>query len=234
MKRSLLDTVDYKLNLLDFGESGPIVLYVTSMDFNEDTEELCRSVQAECVSPFSFCELQVRNWDAMLTPWPADAKMKSRVFQGNAKELLATIQGIIIPKLRETVGESAPIYIVGYSLAGLFALWSTYECTEFAGAVSCSGSLWYPGWSDYAKGQAMTRPVRIYLSLGNAEKNSRHPLMKQVEEHTREQYERFHTDAYVQEVCLEMNEGGHFQEPAKRVAKGIRWILSVDRMTPAD
>ena len=41
--------------------------------------------------------------------------------------------------------------IAGYSLAGLFALWAAWNSGYFRRVASVSGSLWYPGFTDYIR-----------------------------------------------------------------------------------
>lgn len=75
--------------------------------------------------------------------------------------------------------------IAGYSLAGLFALYAMYRCDAFDRAAIISGSLWYPHFREFAaKHEMPRRPDRIYLSLGDKEKKTRHPLLKTVQDNT--------------------------------------------------
>ena len=52
--------------------------------------------------------------------------------------------------------------------------------------------------------------------------------MATVGECTRRQYELVRSDRNVSRHILEWNEGGHFNEPDKRIAKGIRWMMNED------
>ena len=49
--------------------------------------------------------------------------------------------------------------------------------------------------------------------------------MAKVGDRTRSQAEILKDDPYVEKLFFEWNEGGHFDEPLKRVAKGIARIL---------
>ena len=62
-------------------------------------------------------------------------------------------------------------YISGYSLAGLFSLYSLHEL-DLDGAISVSGSLWQEGWLEYLKNHPI-KNKRIYLSLGSKEHKTR-------------------------------------------------------------
>lgn len=191
-----------------------VVLYITSRNFDSDAAGICDKLSREV----NFYELRVDNWDDNLTPWAADAKMKGRTFGGNAADLLSAVLREIIPEVKE--GDSR-IFIAGYSLAGLFSLWALYESDVFSGCACCSGSLWYPGWAEYAGTHKIHLPSKVYLSVGDREKNSKNEYMKKVEEAYKIQRELLGTDAY-----FELNEGGHFRDVNARVVKGINRLLS--------
>ena len=67
-------------------------------------------------------------------------------------------------------------------------------------------------------------PDRVYLSLGDREKNTKNAVMRRVEENTAALYRRFRAQGI---VCIfELNPGNHFQEVEQRLAKGIAWAVS--------
>ena len=107
---------------------------------------------------------------------------------------------------------------------GLFALYSLYRCDVFSRAASISGSLWFPGFLEYAETQEMERrPDRLYLSLGDREDRSRNPILRTVREHTEQLAS--HLEQKGLRVTWELNPGNHFMEPELRTAKGIRALL---------
>ena len=87
-----------------------------------------------------------------------------------------------------------------------------------------SGSLWYPGVEDYLKRTApVLPPERIYLSLGDKEAKTRHPVLRSVQditEHLRDHYRSLGID-----TRWELNPGNHFTDPVSRTVRGIRAIL---------
>ncbi len=121
-------------------------------------------------------------------------------------------------------GVPSHIGIAGYSLGGLFALYACYNCNAFDRAASMSGSLWFPGFRDYALSHPMKKtPDRIYLSLGDAEAKAKDPALKTVRKCTEEivgYYKMLGLD-----VTWVLNPGGHFRDPDLRTAKGIMAIL---------
>ena len=63
------------------------------------------------------------------------------------------------------------------------------------------------------------------MSLGNREEKTKNKTIAKVGDRTRRQAEILKDDPYVEKLFFEWNEGGHFDEPLKRVAKGIARIL---------
>ena len=99
-----------------------------------------------------------------------------------------------------------------------------YRTDVFSRAASMSGSLWFPGFTEYIRENDMKRtPDRIYLSLGDKEARTRHPLMSRVQENT-EDAVKYYRELGL-DVTWELNPGNHFRDPALRSAKGIMAIL---------
>ena len=78
----------------------------------------------------------------------------------------AHIEQQVVPQLDIQSQANKPLYIMGYSLAGLFALWAMYQTDIFAGCATCSGSMWYPGFVEYVNSQPTLANKQIYISLG--------------------------------------------------------------------
>ena len=121
--------------------------------------------------------------------------------------------------------------IAGYSLAGLFALWAAWNSGYFRRVASVSGSLWYPGFTDYIRNNALksgcgeyTGLEKAYFSLGDRESRTRHPLMSRVDACTAEVVERVRS--YGIETTFEWNPGNHFDHPELRMARALAWLLS--------
>lgn len=116
-------------------------------------------------------------------------------------------------------------WLAGYSLAGLFALWSAYECDIFSGIACCSGSLWFKNWDIYMREHTLKRKCSVYLSLGGKEEKTKNAVMATVGNRTREQEKLLLEDPFAERVVLEWNPGGHFADSGKRLAKGIKWLM---------
>lgn len=166
------------------------------------------------------------DWNRDLSPWPGKAVFKnSPDFAGKADDFLGEITGEVIPFVKGKLKEK-PRYqaIAGYSLAGLFAVYSLYKTPCFSRAVTASGSLWYGGFKDFALSFSFAgKPEKVYFSLGDREKRTKNKDMARVEESTRKIYEYY--KGLGLETVFELNPGNHFQDPEGRLAKGIGWII---------
>ena len=96
--------------------------------------------------------------------------------------------------------------------------------------ASVSGSLWYPGFTDYIRDNAPKAGLRegtslgkAYFSLGDRESRTRHPLMSRVDACTAEVVERVRS--YGIETTFEWNPGNHFDHPELRMARALAWLL---------
>lgn len=215
-----------ELQFLTNEDHAPVVLYITNENFEFQGDAVYAKVKQMTDIPFDFCELPVANWDDCLTPWATDPQMKGRSFTGGGKQLLEKIGENVLPLIDEKLPNHREIYIAGYSLAGLFSLWTLYECDRFDGAVCCSGSLWYPGWSEYMEQTSLQKKSDVYLSLGKKEPHTKHPLMKKSGEMMALQYEHLMKDLYAGKITFEWQEGGHFDHVEDRIVRGIYWILT--------
>ena len=110
-------------------------------------------------------------------------------------------------------------------MAGLFALWSLYETDLFSGAVCASGSLWYPGFCDFALNNEFRRiSVGVYLSVGDRESAVKNPTLQKTGSVFRTLEEHYKSRGV--SSVFELNPGNHYRDVDLRMAKGYRWILS--------
>lgn len=100
---------------------------------------------------------------------------------------------------------------MGYSLAGLFALWAAYESDVFSGIICCSGSLWFPDWDHYVRNHVIQSKCSVYLSLGGKEEKAKNKVMAAVGDRTRAQEWLLQEDSMVESVVLEWNAEGILQ-----------------------
>lgn len=86
--------------------------------------------------------------------------------------ILEKLEGIVsrVEGFFADAGGPLPVQriLCGYSLAGLFALWSGFHTQTFSGVCSVSGSLWFDGFSEWMQAHmADFKPGAVYLSLGD-------------------------------------------------------------------
>ena len=167
---------------------------------------------------FTLVAFRISDWNVELSPWRAPAVFGREDFGEGASKTLCYVLDELVPKFKGN-----RYCLGGYSLAGLFALWSSYQTDKFDGIVATSPSVWFPKWIEYATDN---KPLTesIYLSLGDKEEKTKNPVMAQVGNAIRRQYELL-TDQ-IDNTILEWNPGNHFVDSEKRTAKGFAWVLN--------
>ena len=176
---------------------------------------------------FSLVALKIEDWNSELTPWEMPLLRGKGNFGDGAAGTLEFIKNDLIPSLSEYIStENKEIkYILGgYSLAGLFSLWSGYQTDVFEGIAAVSPSVWYKKWIEYVEAE---KPLseKIYLSLGDTEEKTKHQILSKIGDNIRKQHEILEKSENVKTV-LEWNEGNHFQNPDIRTAKGFLWVMN--------
>ena len=143
-------------------------------------------------------------------------------FGSGAADTLSFIETKLIPEIisQFDIPENIPVVIGGYSLAGLFSLWSAYNSERFLAAAAASPSVWFPKWDEYMRSHSLKADC-VYLSLGDKEEKTKNKVMATVGERIREQYEHL-TDI---NCTLEWNNGNHFKEPDILTAKAFAWCI---------
>lgn len=165
------------------------------------------------------------DWNSMLSPWPAAGLQKGRgSFSGLGGEYLRRLECEIVPEAERAMGLSHPGRVIaGYSLAGLFALYSLFESECFDSCASVSGSLWYDGFVGYARTHQMKKPdPRVYLSLGDRECFSRNVRLASVQACTQEVFELLKGRGI--DTVFESNAGGHFADVGQRMKRAFDWL----------
>ena len=140
-----------------------------------------------------------------------------------AEDTYQYLENVLLPYIQDNLHPKRLI-LGGYSLGGLFALWSVTRTDAFNAVFAGSPSLWMDGWNEYAD----AHPLKVryaYMSLGDKEEYTRkHPFCI-IGDRVRLQHKRHETQLGADYCILEWNEGGHFNEIELRKAKGFAWIL---------
>lgn len=161
------------------------------------------------------------DWNRDLTPWPAKAVFRGRPdFGGGAGEYLRMLTEEIIPAAEKDIQPSGRA-VMGYSLAGLFAVYAALETQLFDASASVSGSMWYPGFSEYVA-QKENAPECAYFSVGDREKLSRSAAFRSIEECTHAVTNAL--GGRGTQTVFELNPGGHFDDAPGRMRRALEWM----------
>lgn len=180
----------------------------------------------ECKKDFHLLIISNLSWNDDLTPWKAEGIFSNDSgYKGLANTYLNYLVNVLIPNTINKYEVSPGKFIIGgYSLAGLFALYSSTKVNLFSGVFSCSGSLWYPKFIDYLENNKISTNIKfIYLSLGDKEKNTRNQYLKETE-NCHKQCLKLLKEQDIK-YQFEHNKGNHFTEANQRTIKGLINVL---------
>ena len=201
------------------------VVYLNT--YGREGEAVFRQISAFGDSDFTLVAISGLNWEHDMVPWDIPPiSSKDTPCTGGADAYLELLLNEILPQAEKTVF-GTPLWrgIAGYSLAGLFALYSIYRTDVFSRAASVSGSLWFPDFPAFVRSHTPKQtPDCIYFSLGDKEHKTRNPFLQTVRQNT-EEMEDFYKQQGIA-TTFQLNPGNHFQDAALRTAAGIRWILN--------
>ena len=208
----------------------PLVLVPAGEDAEEEMKQVFTLAEESVQKPFRLAAFASADWNRDYSPWPAPALFKKEPpFAGDGPDTLAWLRKGLLPELaRRNAAVQTPesTTLLGYSLAGLFALWAFYESGLFGAVASCSGSLWFDGWLLYLEKKRAPAGGRVYLSLGDREEKARNPRMAAVGEATRRTSVLLWEDENLAASTLVWQPGGHFDGVPRRLADALVWLLA--------
>ena len=159
---------------------------------------------------FSLVAVSKLEWNHDMVPWDIPPIFKNGAsYTSGADEYLRLLINQIIPKA-ESLLQGTPAWrgIAGYSLAGLFALYSIYQTDAFSRVASVS----------------VKKPADIFFSLGDRECRTQNSLLRCVQQNT-ESIERYYHEQGI-DTTFQLNPGNHFKDVVQRTAAGLQWLLS--------
>ena len=205
-------------------EANAPIIYLNT--FSGEEQKVYEAARAAGCPPFTLVAITDLDWNHDMAPWDSPSAFKNAdPCTGGADDYLRLLTEEIIPAAEKEIG-NVPRWrgIAGYSLAGLFALYAIYRTELFSRVGNMSGSLWFPGMKAYIfSHEPQHQPDCIYFSLGNKESKTRNPILRTVQENTKEicaYYQRKGID-----TVFQLNPGNHFVQSAERTAAGIIWML---------
>ena len=195
-------------------------------------------------------------WEENFSPWCAPRVFaKGPNFGDGAQKTLDTLINQVIPWAESELTES-PAYrvLVGYSLAGLFSLWTgvsqqvacgcqpgTATTPQLSGPGApyvdasvatfqrigaVSGSFWFPGLLDYVDQQLRGGVVGLtHAYLSLGDREARTPNPQIM--HVRENAELLASKLESVRITstFELNRGNHFQNVEGRMQKALDWLV---------
>ena len=201
------------------------IIYLNT--FSDEGQKVFEAARALGCPPFTLVAVSDLNWNHDMAPWNSPPAFKNaEPCTGGADDYLRLLTEQIIPMVENEL-PCTPKWrgIAGYSLAGLFALYSIYQTDRFSRVASMSGSLWFPGIKEYVASHEPKRwPDCIYFSLGDRESRTRNPMLKTVGQNT-EEIQGFYQARGIDTV-FQLNPGNHYDHAAERTAAGICWLLN--------
>ncbi len=205
------------------GSDRPVVYLNT---FGHEGEGVHRAMQKMESPDCTLAAISNLEWDRDMTPWycPPTSKFDTPC-NGEADNYLPVLTEKIVPEVEKNIrGKAAWRGIVGYSLAGLFAVYALYKTDLFTRAASMSGSLWYPDLKEYIFSHDMKAcPDCVYFSLGDKESKTKNSYMCTVQDNT-DEIQKYYAGKGIDSVFV-LNPGNHYVNGDKRTAAGIDWIL---------
>ena len=206
------------MEIIEFGNADASTILIQPIDKHDRSliEKEIDLIRESVSVDFRLVAFVTDDWNNDLSPWEAPAVFGKDGFAGGAGKTLQEIISYCDDKTKT-------YYIGGYSLAGLFSLWCAYNSTAFESVCCVSPSVWFDGWRDYASNNKVLCSD-VYLSLGIKEEKTKNQTMARVGDCIRYQYELLKQEDI--RCILEWNEGGHFNDPAGRCAKGFAWCLN--------
>lgn len=194
--------------------------------FKDNSLDLKKEIEKLTDKDFSLLTIYVSDWNNDLSPYVASSIFKGTSdFKGNADSFLEYVLDLIKKVILEE--SIKPIYkaLTGYSMAGLFAVYTLFKTNEFLKVGSVSGSLWYPLFIEFVKNNEVLQGIStFYMSLGDKEKKTSNKIMSEVETNSLIIFERIKPQ--FNNSKFEFNPGNHFKDEDLRIAKCIAYLLN--------
>ena len=207
-----------------FEVNAPIIYLNT---FSNKGQKVFKAAQAAGCPSFTLVTISDLDWNHDMVPWDSPPAFKNAgPCTGGADDYLRLLTEAIIPTAEKGIN-GVPSWrgIVGYSLAGLFALYAIHQTDLFSCVGSMSGSLWFPGIKEYIfSHEPKRRPDCIYFSLGDKECKTQNPVLRNVRQNT-EEIQAFYQAKGIDTV-FQLNPGNHYNHTVERTAAGLCWLLS--------
>ena len=177
----------------------------------------------------NFVLLNANNRTDDYTPWPLQTSETMPMdFGGKAEEHLSLITTHVIPFCESEYGfaSSAEKRVMGgYSLGGLFSLYAAVNTDFFGTVLSCSSSLWYPGFLDYLKEHPFKAAhPKLYMSVGDQEGTTSTNLTAAQTCNTIALKDFYEPRFQASDFQFKLEEGNHGTNIPRRVERAVAWV----------
>lgn len=216
----MIEFQNRKYTLLGDTRVSTFLMYLIDESNSEDYNQIYQKLSDR--NQVCMIAVAVHDWQGELSPWPAPAIFGKHDFAGNASLLLSELERFWDWFQSNYHVKTDQLYLSGYSLAGLFAIWASSQTNIFKKIVAVSPSVWYMNFVDYLE-QHPIHTNKAYLSLGDKEANAKNKAMATV----KVRFESVIQILQKQNIPLtyEYNPGNHFQDVELRMIKGIQSLL---------
>ncbi|MCH3966748.1 MAG: hypothetical protein LKE52_03920 [Bacilli bacterium] len=211
----------YKVSIAEPEDGSGKILLVSFLD----GEGFLRQRRKLDRPNLAFLNIEPKDWEDDLTPWKSGKiYSKGKECGGKGDLFLSFILDKAIPYARTALSlpSSCSILVSGYSLAGLFALYISMKTDLFEKVAAVSPSFFYPGFTEYLKNNRC-HAKEVYLSIGDKESLTRHPLLCQGEDKVLEVQKILNSQGV--KATFEETRGNHFQDSIPRLNQGIVFLL---------
>ncbi|MCI5723624.1 MAG: prolyl oligopeptidase family serine peptidase [Erysipelotrichaceae bacterium] len=210
---------DRQYQIYGNGSAKTAILYLTEEEHPENTENIYQGIENQDVL---FIAVYIKDWGRELSPWIAPAIFGKQDFGDGASLLLAELKDFWQWFIQEHDIHVKHLCLSGYSLAGMFALWTMSQTEMFDQIAAVSPSVWFLNMTQHIKTHTVYAKD-IYMSLGDKEANTKNPTMASVKANFEEIVA--HLKQRNINITSELNPGNHFRDAEKRVIKALNRLV---------
>ena len=169
-----------------------------------------------------FVSLSGENRLAEYTPWPAEALTDhTPAFPGEGKAYALALSQLAAA-LTERFSQKE-LALLGYSLGGLEAVYTSFVTDAFRRIISISGSFWFPGWDEFiCNNQPVCKDTAYLMLCGRNEGVGKTNI--QAEAFPRTQLTQRMLCNYTRNFPLIADEGGHHENMSTRIVQAIQCL----------
>ena len=131
-----------------FASGQPLYILIQPLGVHERSlfDQTAQLIADATGVPFVLAAFQVFDWNLDLTPWHDDAISRKPEVGTMTSETLRYVTEALLPVLETEYGK-IPVILGGYSLGGLFALWSASQTDRFAAVAAAPSSSMPSPWA---------------------------------------------------------------------------------------